>query len=49
MIAEQPQRDTVGPQAVAVYEFGIGIEVAFPGTLDEVGVVDVCSHRRSRT
>jgi hypothetical protein len=48
MVAEQPQRDTVSQLAVPVDEFGVGIDVAFPGTLDEVGVVDLCCHRRSR-
>jgi hypothetical protein len=48
MVAEQPQRDTVGHLAVTVHELGVGIDVAFPGTLDEIGVVDVCSQRRSR-
>jgi hypothetical protein len=33
---------------VTVHEFGVGVDVAFPGTLDEVAVVDLCSHRRSR-
>jgi len=45
MVAQQPQRDTVGQLAVTVHELGVGIDVAFPRTPDEVGVVDLCSHR----
>jgi hypothetical protein len=30
---------------VTVHELSVGIDVAFPRTLDEVGVVDLCSHR----
>lgn len=44
MVAEQPQCDPVGQLAVTVYELGVGIDVAFPGSLDEVAVVDFCSH-----
>jgi hypothetical protein len=48
MVTEQPQRDPVGQLAVTVYELGVGIDVTFSGSLDEVAVVDICSHRRLR-
>src|ERR1700729_494263 len=47
MVAEQPQRDTVGHRAVTVHELGVGVDVAFLGTPDEVTVIDVCCHRHT--
>jgi hypothetical protein len=48
MVAEQPQRDTVGQLAVTIDEFTVGVDIALLGSPDEVAVIDFCSHRHSR-
>jgi hypothetical protein len=48
MVAEQPQRDTVGQLAVTIDEFAVGVDIALLGSPDEVAVIDFCSHRHSR-
>jgi hypothetical protein len=47
MVAQQSQGDTVGQLAMAVDQFGVGVDIAVLGTPDEVGVTDVFSHRHS--